>query len=390
MNRRIVIVSLVAALLSPATNGFAQFQLVAKSARNLANLERAVAQASIKPTWLNRTLGRAPGIGRPVVTDLPAGIVPGNAIALQYVAMPQTVTLVNKSYITYLNDFYNSTVRSKEYPTPAHFARLAVHEWIEPAIYTGYHRDPITGEIVMEGNRTVSNVLYTQQEKLAQDLNAFYNGKADILVGPDGRAVKLYALPADGILYMPEECSTPLVLNASDYFVIYDVVAKTGKIAENKPEVYNSFKSPFESGEKIYGEFEFYEVEPGVESWRPKNLLQYYKWNHESKRNNELRLKKWEERGYPNQFASEYELGEALYQCYGNDVPGVLQPHVGWHMVYELPKPIVLTQHETGIIELNPEEYVVIYRFGIYGGGNGGKIVKRQEIENPQLFRFRR
>ena len=69
-----------------------------------------------------------------------------------------------------------------------------------------------------------------------------------LFIGPDGREVKLYALPVDGILYKAPGYKVPVVLNSNEYFVIYDVKAQTGKIAENRPEIYNIFK-PRGSGE---------------------------------------------------------------------------------------------------------------------------------------------
>lgn len=364
MNKQVMAVSLLTALLIPATNGFAQFKIASKSAKNLANLDRVVARVTKKPSLLDRVLG----YGRPVPTKLPSGlVVPGNAGLLR-VELPKTITPVNKSYFNFVQADYNGHKGSSRYrSTVEDFTYAVFEDWIK---------------------KSTHNAFYTSQEQLAQDLDSFYHGIAEIFVGPDGRKVKLYALPADGILYKPEGYTTPLVLNANDYFVIYDVVAKTGKIAENKPEVYNLFKHSSE-----YGEFKLYEV-AGVEYWRPVDPQQHYKWNRDLMRNNESRIKDWEQAGYPDQFSSTSELRKALERFYnfGTNVPSVYEPSIGFYFVYELPKPVVLAQPGSEPIKLNPDDYVVLQRVEWYGYENGQPvgftIIKRQELENSGRFRF--
>ncbi len=208
--QKIVVSSLVAVLLVPGTCAFAQFKDSAKAAKNLANLDRVVARAT-----------KGVVIGRPVVTDLPPGLVRGNAIGLLRVKMPKAITPVNKSYVTFLNNKFQEL---STFPTPESLAGITANEWAN----------------------NPKRVFYQDQSELARDLDKFYQGKADIFIGPDGREVKFYALPVDGILYKPVGYTDAVVLNSSEYFVIYDVAAKTGKIAENTPEVYNLFKPRLE------------------------------------------------------------------------------------------------------------------------------------------------
>ena len=345
--KKTVIGTLVAAFILSGTHAFAQFKDPAKAAKNLANLDRVVASATKKPS-----LGPA---------KLPSSMVaPGNA-GLTRAILPKTITPVNKSYFKFVQTWYGPKWDLSPYSTLKSTAK-ALKDRIE---------------------KSALRPFYTRQEKLAQNLDEFYQGKADMLIGPDGRKVKLYALPADGILYKPEGYSTPLVLNANDYFVIYDVEARTGKIAENKPEVYNLFKQASE--EEIYGEFEGYEVEPGIGSWRPKDPAQYYKWKRDLARDNPWRLENWEQGQYPSQFTSQQELAEALYKFDGKDVPRAHNLATDMvRYVYELPKPVVLAQPGVDAIKLNPKDWVVVYEDVL----KSGYLVKRSVIENPELFKF--
>ena len=200
MNKKLLLV-LLSVLFIPGINAFAQFKMVAESPRNLKNLERVVMR-SIK----------GPAIGRPVVTGLPVSLVPGGSIGLLRVKMPKVITPVSSSYVRYVNTLGGG--RPSAVP----------HNWV------GLH-----GE----------HVLYNNPNQLARDLDAFYQGDAVVYEGLDGRKVKLYMLPVDGILYRslehalrdPFQPEVPLVLNSDEYFVVYDVKSQTGKILENTPQV---------------------------------------------------------------------------------------------------------------------------------------------------------
>ena len=198
--------SLAAILLIPATLSFAQFKSPEKVAKNLRNLE----------TVLNRATQQAVR-GRPVVPVKP-GIVPGDKVGLLRVKMPTKITPVSKSYATLLQQIA-AVKASAFYATEQHVAPLVAHEWA----------------------RNKNRVLYEDQNRLARDLDSFYQGNADTYVG-GGWEYKLYMLPVDGILYKPAGYEYPVVLNSREYFVIYHVKTKTGQIAKNIPTVHNLFQ----------------------------------------------------------------------------------------------------------------------------------------------------
>ena len=87
-----------------------------------------------------------------------------------------------------------------------------------------------------------AKVFYRDQSVLARDLHQFYSGKGPLYRAPNGRRVKLYALPVNGILYQPADYEVPVVLNSYEYFVVYDVEAGTGQLAENTRALYSSFE----------------------------------------------------------------------------------------------------------------------------------------------------
>lgn len=205
--KKIAVSSLVIVLVVSGTHVFAQFKNPAKATKNLTHLERVIARAA-QPARL----------GYPVV-QLPAGVVTGNAVGLSWVKAPQAVTPVTQSYNKHLKQILAPSYTVKIDLEIA--AKTAIHEWM--------------------GQTNNQGVFYTDQSQLARDLDAFYEGNAETYIGPDGREVKLYALPVNGILYQPAGYAQPMVLNSNEYFVIYDVASRSGKIAENIPEVYNLF-----------------------------------------------------------------------------------------------------------------------------------------------------
>ena len=213
---KVVVFSLLSGLLLPGVPAFAQFKDPVKAAINLANLDRVVARASVG-SCLDYPV---------IIAKLPPKIVPGNAIGLQRVKMPQTITPVNQSYIALLNTFHKRYNAASSFVTPTMLAPWAAKEWI--------------------GDQESTHVFYTDQITLARDLDAFYKGNAPLWVDSSGRRAKLYMLPVDGILYQPVGSSVPLVLTSDEYFVIYDINTQTGQLAENKPEVYNLFRPVYE------------------------------------------------------------------------------------------------------------------------------------------------
>ncbi|MBR2081489.1 MAG: hypothetical protein IJ876_00505 [Elusimicrobiaceae bacterium] len=401
--KKVLVGSLLIVLVLSAMPAFAQFKTPVKAAKNLANLDRVVTRAT-RPSVL----------GRPVVTNLPQGVVRGNSIGLLRVKMPTAVTPATQSYVQALNSIYANTSKTVTYPTPASWAPWMAHEWLDkyPA-------------------------LYEDQSQLARDLDAFYKKfetdeyKVARYIGPDGREVNLYTLPADGILYKPAEYADPVVLNSKEYFVIYDIESKTGKIAENVPEVYGMFKPvkssavesknlpavvvevknvpavygmyrPYkfsaaeekaESGmseapvshEKDYGEWEEVEVEPGLSTFIPESPRKFYEFERDEATNH-WRVEAWEYHN-PDVFNSQDEFINALEQFHGNVVPKAKNLATGnVFRVYEMPKPLsyYMAGDKNIRLEFNPKTHVIV----LEEQGSSGGIMQRTELENPQLFEF--
>ena len=202
-----VVSSCVAVLLLAAPNAFAQFKNPAKAAKNLANLDRIVTAAAQK------------GAQSGVVSWVPARFVPSGKVLLQPVQMPIVRTPVTASLLHKI-----------------------------PASANALHVKALASQFIMGayGEHGHGKAFYEDQTELARDLVAFYDGKLETRIGPDGHEVNLLALPVDGIVYKPVGYSAPVVLNSDEYFVIYNTQTGTGQIAENKPEVYNLFKPRLE------------------------------------------------------------------------------------------------------------------------------------------------
>lgn len=199
-------------LLVPGTQAFAQFKNPALIEKNLANIDIIIERATKGAT-----------LGRPVITELPPDIVNGKAVGLLRVKLPKQVTPVSESYTRFLDAAYKAVSPSYAYPTRESMVNIAGASWV---------------------GKNGERAFYTDQNQLARDLDNYYKETTQVRIGPDGREVKLFMLPVDGIVYKPVGYRDPLVLNSKDYFVIYDVASQTGKIADNKPEVYNLFRLP--------------------------------------------------------------------------------------------------------------------------------------------------
>ncbi len=218
MKKTVIGILFIASILS-ATNAFAQFKNPVKTVKNLMNLERVVSRAAKHPMDSRQ------------IIKVPAGIIENNKVALTTPVLNRAAryTPVMASLVKYINSL--AAVRAKT--------------------IDGYSFLPSFW--VMKGGQA----LYRDQASLTDDLKKFYED-VDSYVSADGREVKLYALPVDGILYKPAGYNKPVVLNAQDYFVIYDVASQTGKIAENRPEIYNVFKP------RVYDE-----IWSGMRLWVP-------------------------------------------------------------------------------------------------------------------------
>ena len=196
--KKMIVSSLLAVLLVPGTQVFAQFKSPMKAAKNWDNLRRIVVNAVHNP--------KAPRI----ISWVPARFVKGEKIGTSVVQVPQKITPVTRSML----------IKAGKSADAKHMQLLANQFLLGTPGEHGYGK-----------------VFYEDQSELARDLNEFYHGNADVYEGPDGRKVKFYMLPVDGILYKPLGYKTPVVLNSNEYFVIYDTQTGTGTIAENKPEV---------------------------------------------------------------------------------------------------------------------------------------------------------
>ena len=179
--QKIIASSLLAVLLVPGTCAFAQFKSPAKTVENLISLQKIIARAS-----------RPSAVGRQVV-PVPAGLIENNKVALTGVSVPTRMMPVNKSL-----DFY---IRQG-----AESMQLLADSDVRKKL------SQMPGQWVAGGGKA----FYADQTQLARDLDAFYKGNTHVLVGPDGREVKLYALPVDNILYRAPGYKIPVVLNAQD------------------------------------------------------------------------------------------------------------------------------------------------------------------------------
>lgn len=121
-----------------------------------------------------------------------------------------------------------------------------IHKYSDPDVIApeigiwfilGHHGEPPAGK-----------AFYEDQSELAQNLNTYYKGQGVVRRGPDGRDVKLYSLPVDGILYKPVGYKNPVVLSSDSHFVIYNMKTKTGQLIENTPQNLRAFGTQGNSG----------------------------------------------------------------------------------------------------------------------------------------------
>lgn len=184
---------LIVGFLLASLYGFSQIVKPAKAVKNLTNLERALA--------------RATQAGRPAIDAV-------GRLGFAQVLSAERGNPVGQSYARYFR---------RHFPT----SNLSV---VPSRVFDNWLNQP--------GERA----FYTNPTQLAKDLDAFYEGDTNILISPDGREVKLYMLPVDGILYQPESYEEPISLHSRDYFVAYDITNQTGQLFENKSTVFGLFK----------------------------------------------------------------------------------------------------------------------------------------------------
>lgn len=226
--------------------------------------------------------------------------------------------------------------------------------------------------------------LYTNQSDLAKDLHALYTkaGYSRRYIGPDGHVVALYVLPINGILYYPAEYKFPVALHPDEYIVIYDLVNQTGKIADNIPAVYSLFHVA--KKEEIFGDFEEFEVKPGVYGWRPRSPQKWYEFAKQKAQYDCWYKQVWERKNYPIKFTVKEDLFKALQDIWGHAVPKAKNLKTGViRYVYELPKKLIYAPRYAPVIQLNPHDYVVLF-----DDNSRGYIVERAKLENPALYEF--
>lgn len=345
----------------------AQFKNPAKAARNLRNLERIVQNAASRPSGTTTLHVR-----------IPSGIIAGNTTVLTPTKIPQTTSPVSASL-----EFRQKMSTLPTRPLP--------QTWIS-AGGLGF---------------------YDNQARLARDIDHFYNGSGVTRKSPDGKTVKLYMLPVEGILYKPAGYSSPIVLTPETDFIVYEVESHTGKLVQNTPEVLQLFSQPAKSGatETVFGDFMIplgqpelspaptgslqhssVEAEPknlanDAEPFAPltpKQVLQANKTRIADLRNNHVNDTVWEAMEAPMTYTSQDQLGRELSDFYHHDqVPQFrkrFSNDIGY--VYELPvEGIAYAPEGREPAILDPEKQVVFYMENI-----GGQILDRNVLENPLYF----
>ena len=170
---KMIIGSLSAVLLLTGSNVFAQFKNAVTAGANAKKLERA---------FLNLSALKDNVPVKSLAVSVPQGIVPANQALLSRVNVQSSKVLNG--------------------PVSVSLARYVVN--------MPFGQDSLPQAWLKAGGKA----FYKDQSALARDLNTLYKGNTQTRVNPTGRKVKLYMLPVDGILYKPEEYTTPVILNA--------------------------------------------------------------------------------------------------------------------------------------------------------------------------------
>ena len=364
MKKYTLILSVLSFLLpAPA---FAQFKNPARAAANLTRLERNIAQVTHAKT--------SP---KDIAVRVPKKVIPGGYTVLSARPVPLKQTPANYSFVQNVQHILSQIKGS------------------------GFHKHEISRMIAdlwarsTPGLAAGGSAFYDNQTTLAQDLHAFYAGHGPLYRAPGGHAVKMYSLPVDGILYQPAGYKHPVVLNAKDYFVLYDVDTQTGQLAENKPEVYQSFL-PYEDNTL-------------------KQLLEQNRVQVAAARQSGENEELWEAiGGEKDYFESElllahdvdlfYYQQSRLHALRNSGVEGTVQELVDRTPKYKAPYPIYapkvrdLLHHQEGYVlelpvtglrycayglcvTLSPERFVVLYF-----PGETSVVAERATVEDSTLF----
>lgn len=208
MKKYLLISLLVGLTALPSAAQFAKHSL--KAAANMKNLERI-------PLLVERAAAR-PRVGASIVA-VPKGLVNGNKVLLTPSALPWRKTPAGESLALYqktLQETHPTALDKQTMPT-------LEQAWLEAG----------------------GKAFYTDQTTLARALENFYGGKSTIMRSPEGKMVRIYALPVDGILYKPVGYTEPVVLQAKDDCVVYDIETREGKLISNTPDLYTLFRPYF-------------------------------------------------------------------------------------------------------------------------------------------------
>ncbi len=401
MNQKWMMCASVAVLLLAAGPAQAQFGRMTEAARiNAARLNRFTARQVTQAT-------------RPIVpaVRVPKGVLPNGAafVNVQIPKLPKVGNKVNASYL-----YRHQSVLAKAKQQGMHLTDTEAQEIMAHAWFAGTE----------DGGAAVGKAFYEDQASLAQDLNTFYEGSG-IEVEVGGELAKLYALPADGIVYKPAGYSEPVVLLAEEDFVIYYPRTKTGQLVKNTPEMVEFFGSREGTssgldelvslgGEIFYmpsGEpdFDFIDgIKKGEEPAAPAagqpvadaEMMDFIDVESEplaplSPREEfqrsvaEMRLRNayeadWKQSGGVKRYTNQDQLGRDLSVFYQNDAPQVYNrfSRVNFY-VYELPVEGIeyAPEGNPNVRTLSPSDYVVIYHDKI-----GGQIVERETLDNPLFF----
>lgn len=330
-------------LTMPASAQFAPMS--ARAAKNLANLDRMVA---------NATKQAHPSVR---IVNVPAGIIKGNRVALSRPVFQSNV--VERGPVI-------ASLRS-----------------VEPNIPKGSYGNVVKFfEYPQAWLNVGGKAVYTDQTELAQDVDHFYQvyeENSSRFVAPGFRLTKLYMLPVDGILYKQTGYATPVVLKADEYFIIYDTETRTGKIAEHTPEVYAFFKS-----QEQYVQEQLDLANQAFAKRQPHGLSHIYQSEKEMNaqdRENDQWRELWNMIELPWVFTHVNELGKALHTFHSRMGARVKANGITYY-VYELPVKGLVYEPDEHSVMLDGNKEVVLYSV------QGSRIVSREQLETSPEFIF--
>ncbi len=217
-----VVWSFVIALVLSGTSGFAQGRVGKQALQNIKNMGKL---KGIKTVGENTFLNRFPVSP---ISRVPEGILPKkehNFVVLEVPISDKIGSPVSASYLNLLRKIMHKAKEEGFSYSKFDTQGTMVYEW----------------GVSYKGKPSIGKAFYDDQSVLARDLDTYYAGEGASVIAPGAKAAKLYALPANNILYKPAGYSVPIVLTAEEYFVVYYPETKTGQIVENTPEMRQFF-----------------------------------------------------------------------------------------------------------------------------------------------------